>query len=256
MSPLADFMDEARRVAGEAKNRGLTVRVMGAVAFGIHCPEFLPLHRALGREFSDLDFVSYSRQQDGVLKLFADLGYSTDRRRQYLAQIAGRGQRNMLDDVENNRRIDIFFDELSMCFVIDFRKRLDLDFPTIPLADLMLEKLQIVRLTEKDMKDTIVLLRAHNVGKAESETIDSGYMAELAAKDWGLYYTMTTNLQKILGSLEGFDALQPQDRADVKAKIDSLLETIEKKDKSMQWKMRARIGTKRKWYNDVSEVSA
>jgi len=256
VSPLADFMDEARRVAGEAKNRGLTVRVMGAVAFGIHCPEFLPLHRALGREFSDLDFVSYSRQQDGVLKLFADLGYSTDRRRQYLAQIAGRGQRNMLDDVENNRRIDIFFDELSMCFVIDFRKRLDLDFPTIPLADLMLEKLQIVRLTEKDMKDTIVLLRAHNVGKAESETIDSGYMAELAAKDWGLYYTMTTNLQKILGSLEGFDALQPQDRADVKAKIDSLLETIEKKDKSMQWKMRARIGTKRKWYNDVSEVSA
>jgi len=256
VSPLADFMDEAKRVAGEAKNRGLTVRVMGAVAFGIHCPEFLPLHRALGRDFSDLDFVSYSRQQDGVLKLFADLGYSTDRRRQYLAQIAGRGQRNMLDDVDNNRRIDIFFDELEMCFVIDFRKRLELDFPTISLADLMLEKLQIVRLTEKDMKDTIVLLRAHNVGKADGETIDSGYMAELGAKDWGLFYTMTTNLQKILGSLAGFAALQPQDRADVKSKIDSLLETIEKKDKSMQWKMRARIGTKRKWYNDVSEVSA
>jgi len=140
--------------------------------------------------------------------------------------------------------------------VIDFRKRLELDFPTISLADLMLEKLQIVRLTEKDMKDTIVLLRAHNVGKADGETIDSGYMAELGAKDWGLFYTMTTNLQKILGSLAGFAALQPQDRADVKSKIDSLLETIEKKDKSMQWKMRARIGTKRKWYNDVSEVSA
>jgi len=253
--PLADFMDEAKRVAEEAKTRGLVVRVMGAVAFGIHCPEFISLHRKLGRDFSDLDFVSYNRQQDGVLKLFADIGYSTDRRRQYIAQIAGRGQRTMLDDPQNGRRIDIFFDELEMCFVIDFKKRLELDFPTISLADLLLEKMQIVKLTEKDIKDTIVLLREHNVGKAGPETIDSEYIAELGAKDWGLYYTMTMNLQKVLEAMESYEALQDKDKEDLKAKVSSLRDTIERKDKSMQWKMRARIGTKRKWYRDVAEVS-
>jgi len=81
-------MEEARRVAVQARDRGLIVRNMGAVAFGIHCPKFLLLHRALDRAFSDLDFVTCSRQEDGVLKLFTELGYSQDRRRQYVAQIA------------------------------------------------------------------------------------------------------------------------------------------------------------------------
>lgn len=254
--PLADFIEEAKRVAVEARNRGLVVRVMGAVAFGIHCPKFLSLHRALGRAFSDLDFVSYSQQQEGVLKLFAELGYSTDRRRQYLAQIAGRGQRQMLDDLENGRRVDIFFDQLQMCFVIDFRKRLELDFPTISLADLLLEKMQIVKLTEKDAKDTIVLLREHEVGQTGPDTIDSRYVAELTSKDWGLYYTMTSNLEKVVEMMNGFDILRDkEDKEDVRVKIALLREIIEKKDKSMGWKMRAKIGTKRKWYQDVSEVA-
>jgi hypothetical protein len=247
-------MEEAKRVAAQARDRGLVVRSMGAVAFGIHCPKFLSLHRALDRAFTDLDFVSYSRHQEGVLKLFTELGYSQDRRRQYIAQIAGRGQRQLIDDLENNRKVDIFFDQLEMCFVVDFRKRLELDFPTIPLADLLLEKMQIVRLTEKDVKDTVVLLREHNVGQGGPETIDSRYIADLTSKDWGLYYTLTSNLEKVSGMMDSFAALNSQDKDDVRSKISLLREEIEKKDKSMQWKMRARIGTKRKWYRDVSEV--
>lgn len=247
-------MEEAKRVAVQARDRGLVVRNMGAVAFGIHCPKFLSLHRALDRAFSDLDFVTYSRQQEGVVKLFTGLGYSQDRRRQYIAQIAGRGQRQLLNDLENNRKVDIFFDQLEMCFIIDFRKRLELDFPTIPLADLLLEKMQIVRLTEKDVKDTVVLLREHDIGQAGPETIDSQYVAGLTSKDWGLYYTMTTNLGKVSEMMDSFAALGNQDKEDVRNKISLLREAIETKDKSMQWRMRARIGTKRKWYRDVSEV--
>ena len=247
-------MEEARRVAVEARDRGLVVRNMGAVAFGIHCPKFLPIHRALDRAFSDLDFVSYSGQQDKVLNLFTELGYSQDRRRQYISQIAGRGQRQLLDDLQNNRKVDIFLDRLEMCFVIDFRKRLELDFPTISLADLLLEKMQIVKLTEKDVKDTVVLLREHDVGRAGPEVIDSQYIADLTSKDWGLYYTITTNLGKVSEMIDSFSALNDQDREDVRHKISLLREEVERKDKSMQWKMRARIGTKRKWYRDVSEV--
>jgi len=253
-SPLPDMMEEATRVAVEARNRGLVVRSMGGVAFGIHCPKFVSLLLALDRAFNDLDFVSYSKQQDGVLKLFTELGYSVDRRRQYIAQIAGKGQRQMLDDLENGRKVDIFFDELEMCFVIDFRKRLELDFPTISLADLLLQKMQIVKLAEKDIKDTVVLLREHDMGQAGPEMIDAQYIAELTAKDWGLYYTMTSNLEKVLETMDDFEALKDQDKDNVRNKISLLRETLDKKNKSVQWKMRARIGTKRKWYRDVSEV--
>jgi hypothetical protein len=150
--------------------------------------------------------------------------------------------------------IDVFFDQLNMCHKIDFRNRLEIDFPTMPLAELMLEKMQIVEFTEKDAKDSIMLLREHNVGDKDSETINQGYIARLLSKDWGFYYTVTTNLKKMRDSFVdefGKDHLSTEDGEDVKKKIDLLLARIEEEPKEMRWKMRARIGTKKLWYQEV-----
>jgi len=78
-----------------------------------------------------------------------------------------------------------------------FLKRLEIDYPTISLADLLLEKMQIVKLNEKDILDTIVMLREHDVGEGDKETINSDRVSGLLSDDWGFYYTVTTNLGKI-----------------------------------------------------------
>jgi hypothetical protein len=44
--------------------------------------------------------------------------------------------------------------------VVKFQNRLHVDSPTIPLAELALEKLQIVHLNEKDVKDMLMLFAA------------------------------------------------------------------------------------------------
>jgi hypothetical protein len=139
-----------------------------------------------------------------------------------------------------------------MCHTLDFRGRLEFDSPTITLADFLLEKMQIVELNEKDKIDTIVLLREHEIGDSDNETINARYISKLLSKDWGFYYTTTTNLVKIK-EYAGVH-MSEEDRRDVVAKAGQLVERIDNEPKTTGWKMRARVGPKKKWYRDVEEV--
>jgi len=59
--------------------------------------------------------------------------------------------------------IDIFYEKLDFCHVIYWKDRLDVDHPSIPLAEMLLEKMQIVQINEKDIIDTIMLLLEHSL---------------------------------------------------------------------------------------------
>ena len=150
--------------------------------------------------------------------------------------------------------VDIFLDKLEMNHDVSFQNRLELDPLTIPLVDMLLEKMQIVHLEEKDMVDTTMLLREHDVGKAGPETIDADYVAKLLSDDWGFYYTCTTNLKKVSDKLATYQELSQEDREDVRKKIEKLLKIIEAQPKSMRWRLRARVGPSKKWYREVEEV--
>jgi hypothetical protein len=128
------------------------------------------------------------------------------------------------------------------------------DYPTIPLAEMLLEKLQIVQLNEKDVKDVIILLREHEVGEGDKETINSRYIAKLLSEDWGFYYTATMNLNKIKSLLADYSQLVEYDKELIEDKIDRLINAIENEPKSLGWKMRAKIGTKKQWYRKVEEI--
>jgi len=251
--PLADFLQEANRVLAAAREKGIQLRLMGACAIRMHCPTFAGLHDALQRPLSDLDFVSYFKFNTDLKNLLIQLGY-TPRVGAALLTSAGKLRQIYYDEM-NRRVIDIFFDRLAMCHVINFKGRLELDYPTIPLADILLEKMQIVEINDKDLKDSVVLLREHEIGQVEKETVNAKYIADLLSNDWGFYFTVTTNLNKLKDALARFENLSAKDRADVEEKIMKLLATIEKEPKSFGWKMRARVGTSKKWYTDVEEVS-
>jgi len=138
---------------------------------------------------------------------------------------------------------------------IPFTNRLELEPFTISLADMLLEKMQIVHINEKDIIDTIMLLREHEIGyENAAETIDARYIVGLLSKDWGFYYTFTTTLAKVREKTAATKELSEDDRADVNRKIQKLADILEKEPKTFAWKMRAKIGTKNKWYKDVEEI--
>jgi hypothetical protein len=258
---LADkelFVKEGTRIVNEAARKGVTIRFMGAAAIEKHCSA--KKSQSIGRlastrRLSDLDFIAYSAQWHAVTKLFELLGYRLDPTHTLL-----HGQeRLLLRNPENSLipHVDVFFDKLSFCHTIDFKKqkRLEVDSPTISLADLLLEKMQIAQINEKDVIDTIVMLAEHDIGPTDSDTINSKYIAQLLADDWGFYYTVTTNLKRIRDSyMQTYDVLTSSDKDLIGARIESLLTQIENQPKSLGWQIRSKIGTSKKWYNDVEEV--
>jgi len=250
LAPQQDLAREALEVVEEAKKKHVVLRVMGAAAVRLHCPNFADLHKSMGREISDMDFAGYDKESSKIERLFESRGY-TIRPLTYSYRQSGR---LIFLGGPNAGRADVFLDRLAMCHTIDFSKRLEVDYPTIPLAELLLEKMQIVKLNEKDAKDTIVMLREHQVSQSDTETINIGYLARLLSNDWGFCYTVKTNLDKVKNLLQECNKLNETHRTNAAAKIDQILTAIENEPKSLSWKMRAKVGTSKKWYREVDTL--
>jgi hypothetical protein len=134
---------------------------------------------------------------------------------------------------------------------------LALDSPTICTTDLLLEKMQIVEINLKDFKDTIVLMLEHPLSheQAGPKSIDVDYIIGMMRQDWGFYYTFTTNLKRVPDYLGEFSSIRDDQRSLIKRRIDQLLGSIEAAPKTLTWKMRSKIGTRSRWYQEVSEKS-
>lgn len=251
--PTEVFIDEAKRIADGGKRAGIILRIMGGVAIRLHSLDFEDFAKKLGRlglneqEFTDIDFMAYRKQRSQMPDLFKTFGYT--KRRATLSTAAS--ERQIYFHPNGWFYVDVFFDILKMNHDINFRDRLELDYPTIPPTDLLLEKLQIVQFAEKDLQDSLVLLRAHEIGEDEREAINAKYIAELLAKDWGFWYTVTSNLKGIKDLASKYQALTEEDRLDIVSKVNKVLEYINNELKSFSWKCRSMIGDKKQWYRPV-----
>ena len=248
-----EFETEALRIVDAAKENNLTLRLLGALAIRIHCPRYNFLHEDLKRKYTDLDFAAYKRQNDGILRLLTRLGYACD-----LRALTLHGTNRML--FQNNRtglKLDVFYDRLEFCHTIDFAKnrRLEIDYPTISVSDLLLEKMQIVNITKKDIIDTSILLVEHDMGSSDKDLVNTNYLTDLLSQDWGFYYTVTINLGKVKESLARNEKVPSPEKSIAAGRIDTIIDAIEKAAKSTRWKFRARIGPSKKWYKDVEEIT-
>lgn len=253
--PTEVFIEEGKRLVDEASKRGIPLRLLGGVAIRLHCIEFLDFARKLVRlgvgeqEYTDLDFMTYSKFRSKVKNFFAEFGYS----KRPTTMSSAATQRQIYFHPRGWFFVDVFYDKLLAAnHPLDFRGRLDLDSPTITPTDMLLEKVQIVFPGDKDVKDTMLLLRAHALAQQEERNkINAKFIAGKLASDWGFWYTVTTNLKGLKQHLAEDQSLDATDKPDLDAKISSLLGTIESEPKSTGWKMRSVMGSRRRWYNPV-----
>ena len=242
--------DEAKRILNEAKGRGIILRLFGGVAVKYHCPS--ATHRSLQRSYPDLDFFGRGKQGREIRKLFLDLGYEPNQRFNALHGAT----RLIFEDAKNQRVVDIFLDVFRMCHTLHLGDRLSLDDYTIPISDLLLTKLQVVEINEKDIRDLIAILKDHDVvdqiAPGDKEVIDAGYASHLCEDDWGLYKTISLTLGKVLSFLPKYE-LEPEAKQMLESRITKLLHAIEKVPKSFKWKLRDKVGEKKRWY-DLPEV--
>jgi len=256
MIPTEVFVQEGERLVDEASKRNISLRLIGGVAIRIHCSESLDFAKKLMRlgegqqEYTDLDFMSLMKFRKNQMKSFFDeMGY--EKRPTTMSTAAT--QRHIYFHPKGWFYIDVFFDKLLAAnHPLDFRGRLELDSPTVTPTDLLLEKVQIVFPDEKDVKDMILLLHAHEIAlQEEKNQINAGFIADKLASDWGFWYTVTTNLKGLKQYASDAENLTETEKQDLESKIDKLLHTIDAKPKSVGWKVRSITGPKRQWYNPV-----
>jgi hypothetical protein len=256
--PSQVFLDEATRIVTEGEQAGLTLRAMGGVAIRLHTLDQADLAKRLGRlgeneqEFTDLDFISYRKQRGRMQPFFEELGYS--KRRATLSSAAS--ERQIYFHPKGWFFVDVFFDKLLVAnHPLDFRGRLELDSPTISPADLLLGKLQIVNMSDKDVKDAIVLLSSRDVAETDAaNAIDAGYIARLLRGDWGFWYTLTTNLTGLKELLPQMTAVTDEERRRICDRVDRLLAHIAATPKTLGWKARSKIGPRVRWYEPVETM--
>lgn len=263
-----EFIKEVLDLLNKANEKNLCLRVLGGLAVYLHVqdkPESLALLKTIGRLgegnplFTDLDLIAYSKQRKEITKFFSSLGF---KQTGMLNALFG-DRRMIFYHPQNKYQVDIFFDKLEFSHDVNFGDkpgsgRLELDFPTISLEDLVLEKLQIHEINRKDLVDLALLFIFHEVSNEQKkDSINASYIAKILADDWGFWYDAMNNLNKLKNLIielvkEG--KLKEEIASMALSRIDNLIERIEKEPKTKKWLKRAKIGTKKPWYRDVEEV--
>lgn len=264
-----DFAREAVEIVSKAQERGVILRILGAMAVYLHTEDdrLLEVYRRLGRfgegkpMFTDLDLIAYRKQVKELKKLFeTELKFTPD----WMVNRLFASKRLIYYHPDNKYHVDIFLNKLEFSHDVNFgekpgKGRLELDFPTITLADIVLEKLQIHHINLKDIVDLIVLLLGHEVASnpQDRNVIDGGYIAKVLADDWGFWYDATNNLKKVREYAKKFmdeGKLSKEEYDTICRRVDTLLDLIEREPKTKRWMKRAKVGTSKPWYREVEEI--
>jgi hypothetical protein len=242
-----DIEQEARRIITAGQAQGIVLRLLGGLAVRVHSPS--ASHRALARSYPDIDFATPARRSQAVEALIVGLGYEPNK----TFNLLNGSSRLLFYDVSHARQIDVFVGSFEMCHRLPIGERLDQDAPTIPLAELLLTKLQIVQMNEKDIRDICALLLDHPFGENDQETINLPRIVQLCAEDWGLWKTITVSLRKVQDFCDAY-SLAASEKLTIIERMTVLRSALDAAPKSLKWKMRAAIGERVQWYQLPEEV--
>ena len=249
-----DPLPEALALARGAADAGIGLKLLGGLAVRVICPDFPPRLR----RGQDIDFACLSKGRKNVVAYLERSGCVGDRRFNNL-----NGDRQMYFNAPSGRPIDVMVDRLTMCHTLDLRPSFGRLPLTVDAVDVLLSKLQIIELNEKDVRDILQLLSALPVrgdeqgpGPAgDGPAIDVERFGKLLGSDWGWWRTVTGNLAKLPGLVAGQPALAPPGAPfDPVAQSQRLLQIAESAPKGVKWKLRANVGDRVRWYELPEEV--
>jgi hypothetical protein len=262
-----EFVKESIAIVERAQSRGVCLRILGSLATYIRarnagCGDLL---KSLGRFgegmplFTDLDLAAYGKQRGAIDKIFRELAFEPDR----LVNGMFGHRRLIYYHPQRKYHVDVFLNKLEFSHDVEFGEkpgegRLDVDYPTISPADIVLEKLQIHQINRKDLIDLVMLFLVHDVqGQFGKDSIDGAYIGRILSREWGFWYDATTNLEKMRGLLQTLEKEGKLSRLQsqiVEDRLEKLLDYVRNTPKERGWEKRAKTGTKKAWYREVEEV--
>ncbi|MEM3262082.1 MAG: hypothetical protein QXW72_06875 [Conexivisphaerales archaeon] len=236
---------ESEKVISESEARGLTLRLIGGIGIWHTC--YSARIPPFKRDYNDIDVIGRKSESKAISEFFTDLGYRANQRFNALY-----GDRRLIF-TNSGKTVDLFFDDFVMSHKFNFSARLSLCKPALSISDLLITKLQIVNINEKDIIDLFAIFLDHEFGNEPCINIQVKYINRYTSSEWGIYRTFEDNLTKALNFLPKLSIKENLNDI-LKEKILAFMGDIEKSPKTAKWKIRNMIGTRKKWYYEVSEL--
>jgi len=244
-----DILDEMNRLIDASRERQIFLRVLGGLAVRVKSGDY---QKFFTREYPDIDFVTTDQDRRKLEPFFKEMHYESNKQ----FNLLNGANRQIYHDDTTGRRIDIFVGDFQMCHKLPLNGRLHLDPVTIPLAELLLSKAQIVELNRKDALDMASILLYNETGYDDNNKINLAQIAKLCSNDWGLYKTTSINLKRVEEVVsEAQLNLTESERATILKRVADIYQTFESMPKSLAWQMRDKVGTRVRWYEEVEEVA-
>lgn len=237
-----DVLAEANALIEGAQAASIPVRLVGGLAVRFLTPDFPP--RA--RDGQDLDLASVSAHRRALSEFLVSRGYEGDKTFNALY-----GHKQLYFASPSGRTIDVLIDRLEMSHTLVFAQRIERMPHTLDPTDLLLSKLQIFELNEKDAQDVIYLASAFEVRDGdEPEAIGLERFRSVLADDWGWWRTVTLNLDKIrdLANGEGTRLVPERAAFDPAAQLERLRGAADDTPKTLRWRLRSKVGERKRWY--------
>jgi hypothetical protein len=245
---LSDIREEAARLTAAVRASGRRARLRGGLAVWLRCPSVRG--GPFARNYQDMDFAIPKGAGSAFKAFLTAEGYVGD---QFFNGLHG-DTRLYFQAPDGRWSVDVVIDELVMSHKLDLRGRLEGPSPTVPLADLLLSKLQVWEINHKDLGDALCLLADHPVSEDDSdpEAVSLPRLRRVLGGDWGFCHTTERNL----GKLEELWAESPLPEAacNVSEQIAAIRAAIDDAPKTMAWRMRSRVGERVRWYETPEEV--
>ena len=250
MVSVPELVLEMKRLIDAARQQQVQLRAFGGLAIYVHSQNN---PRFFHRDSPDVDFVVPHEQRQLLESFFESMGYVPNKRFNLLN---GARRQIYYQQQDEDRRVDILVGDFEMCHKLPLDdQRLQVDPLTIPLAELLLSKAQIVQLNRKDALDILSLILNNELGKDKDGKIGLDRIALLCSQDWGLYKTVTINLKRVQDLLAGEElSLTDAEKNLIMERVHKIEQAIQEAPKSLAWQMRDKVGTRVRWYEEVEEV--
>jgi hypothetical protein len=230
----------AERISGAAAEQGTSIKALGGVGCWLRVRDHIGAAR-FRRDYGDLDIVVSRGGGARVVELLSSLGYVPA-----ASFNAVHGEtRLMFADPDTGSRIDVFLGGFAMCHTVPLPGEAFAG-PSAALAvpELVLMKLQVVEANQKDLRDVAALFAFDDFA-----TVEGDRLVKALSKDWGLWRTVSANLER----MSVLDTGDSDIDARVHAMAREVLAAAEAAPKSMKWKARAVVGERTPWYDTPEE---
>jgi Uncharacterised nucleotidyltransferase len=232
-----ELLAEALEIVDAARGSDLHARLLGGLGI-MHHDEGLRTQGGT-RPINDIDLIVAAGEHRAIAQLLTDRGYRPEERFNAL-----NGHRRMVFHADG-WDLDVLVGVFEMCHRIEMSEQISLDYPTLPATDLLLTKLQIVKLNAKDATDIVELVSTHDLGHGPGDWIDVDRVAQLIRDDWGLWRTITGTIHTVTEMTAPDEVLE---------RLGRLERELDEVPKTRRWRLRARVGDRVAWYVLPDEV--